>query len=293
MNVTLKKLQGSVFGAAIGDAVGVPFEFRSREEMMRCPATDMTGNGTYHMPIGTWSDDTTMILCTLDRLDESMDYDGIMRAFLSWVEKGEYTPHGSCFDIGGTTRRALENFARGAEPLRSGLDDNYSNGNGSLMRIIPAALYADAHGLSLPEAVKLAETLSSLTHAHAISRTGCGIFTCIALSLLKNADKSSVQEGIRNAAAVYTTESGSKGIEKYRRLLSDGFPALPEEAPVTLSTPSNAPSGACCNPTATATAFSRRSISEMTPTLPPAWQARWQVFSTGMKESPRNGAEHW
>ena len=229
MNVTLKKLQGSVFGAAIGDAVGVPFEFRSREEMMRCPATGMTGNGTYHMPIGTWSDDTTMTLCTLDRLDESMDYDGIMRAFLSWVEKGEYTPHGSCFDIGGTTRRALENFARGAEPLRSGLDDNYSNGNGSLMRIIPAALYADAHGLSLPEAVKLAETLSSLTHAHAISRTGCGIFTCIALSLLKNADKSSVQEGIRNAAAVYTTESGSKGIEKYRRLLSDGFAALPQE----------------------------------------------------------------
>ena len=83
--------------------------------------------------------------------------------------------------------------------------------------------------LSLPEAVKLAETLSSLTHAHAISRTGCGIFTCIALSLLKNADKSSVQEGIRNAAAVYTTKSGSKGIEKYRRLLSDGFAALPQE----------------------------------------------------------------
>lgn len=230
MNVTPEKIRGAVFGAAVGDAVGVPFEFRSPEEMKRRPAADMTGNGTYHQPAGTWSDDTTMILCTLDKLDESLDYVAIMEAFLSWVNEGSYTPHGICFDIGITTRSALMNFARGGEPAESGLDDEYSNGNGSLMRILPAALYADAHGLPTGEAIRLSHALSSLTHAHPRAKTGCGLFTCIALALLGRADKSSVSEGIRTAADFYSREDGSREIKTYARLLSPDFAALPEEA---------------------------------------------------------------
>ena len=229
MNVTVEIIRGAVFGAAIGDAVGVPYEFLSREEMRRRPATDMVGNGTYHQPAGTWSDDTTMILCTLDKLDPSLDYDAIMKAFLSWVDDGDYTPHGSCFDIGNTTRLALMRYAQGGKPTESGLDDAYSNGNGSLMRIIPAALYADAHGLSADEAVRLSHRLSSLTHAHMRSQMGCGIFTCIALALIQRADKSSVYEGIRTAEKFYSGEEYASEIVNYSRVLSSGFAALPEK----------------------------------------------------------------
>lgn len=229
MNVTSDKIRGAVFGAAVGDAVGVPFEFSSREEMMLHPATDMVGNGTYHMPAGTWSDDTTMILCTMDKLDRSLHYDAIMKAFLSWVDDGDYTPHGSCFDIGNTTRSALMNYTRCGDPSKSGLDDAYSNGNGSLMRIIPAALYADAHGLSTDEAVRLSHTLSSLTHAHMRSRIGCGIFTCIALALLNKADKSSVFEGINRAAEFYSQRKYADEIKKYSRVFSPDFAELPEQ----------------------------------------------------------------
>ncbi|MBQ9903025.1 MAG: ADP-ribosylglycohydrolase family protein [Clostridia bacterium] len=228
MNVTVEKVRGAVFGAAVGDAVGVPFEFTSPEQMKRRPAVDMVGGGTYHLPAGTWSDDTTMILCTLDRLDESKDYDAIMKAFLSWVNEGKYTPYGDCFDIGNTTRSALMNYARGSEPLHSGLDDAYSNGNGSLMRIIPAALYADAHRLTADEAVSLAHELSSLTHAHLRSRMGCGIFTCIAMCLLKYADKSSVTEGLQLAGEIYSAREYSQETKKYARLFSSSFGSLPE-----------------------------------------------------------------
>ena len=228
MNVTSEKVRNTVFGAAIGDAVGVPFEFSSPEEMRLVPATDMVGKGTYDLPAGTWSDDTTMILCTLDRLDESKDYDGIMKAFLSWVDDGKYTPYGVCFDIGFTTRSALMNYAAGKGALNCGLDNVNSNGNGSLMRIIPAALYADAHGLSSAEAVSFAQELSSLTHAHIRSQIGCGIFTCIAMSLLRNADKSSIYEGLEQAKTIYSGTACSQEISYYSRLLSSDFGNLPE-----------------------------------------------------------------
>ena len=228
MSISKSKVRAAVFGAAAGDAVGVPYEFSSAERMRKNPATDMTGGGTYSMPAGTWSDDTTMILCTLDKLDEDMDFDAIMKAFLSWVYEGEYTPFGDCFDIGNTTRTALMNYARHGDVNSCGIDSSYNNGNGSLMRIIPAALYASAHGLSDEDAVRLSHRLSTLTHAHIISQTGCGIFTFIAMSLIRKADKSSVSEGLKKAAAFYSGVGYGEGSSVYSRLFSDDFAKLPE-----------------------------------------------------------------
>lgn len=228
VNVTAEKIRGAVIGAAVGDATGVPYEFIPPEKIKLNPVTDMVGRGTYNMPAGTWSDDTTMILCTLDKLDGSLDYDAIMRAFLSWLDDGNYTPYGECFDIGNTTHTALVNYSRGGGALSSGLTDAYSNGNGSLMRIIPVALYADAHGLSAGQAVNLSHEISSLTHAHPISKTGCGIFTCVATSLLESADRQSVLRGIKTAETVYSSEINTPEIIKYRRIFDEGFPELPE-----------------------------------------------------------------
>ena len=129
-HITLQTVRGAVFGAAIGDAVGVPYEFHSPDRMMLSPAVDMVGHGTYGQPVGTWSDDTSMILCTLDNLDEKRDFHAIMKAFVSWQTKGEYTPYHDCFDIGGTTSFALMNYARFGDIEDCGLDDEHSNGNG-------------------------------------------------------------------------------------------------------------------------------------------------------------------
>ena len=210
--------------------MGVPYEFEDRESMQAHPATDMVGHGTYHMPSGTWSDDTSMILCTLDKLDSSVDHSAIMSAFVAWNSKGEYTPFGNCFDIGFTTALALQNYRKGIDPLDCGLDDERSNGNGSLMRIIPAALYIAAHGLNAQESTELVHGLSALTHAHLRSKIGCGIFTHIALELIKNNDKSSVFKGIKNAAEIYADSVYNEEIQHYERVFREDFAALPIDA---------------------------------------------------------------
>jgi ADP-ribosyl-[dinitrogen reductase] hydrolase len=62
------RLLGGLWGAVVGGALGVPVEFRSREERKRDPVTDMRGYGTHHQPPGTWSDDSSLVLCTVDSL---------------------------------------------------------------------------------------------------------------------------------------------------------------------------------------------------------------------------------
>jgi ADP-ribosylglycohydrolase len=63
-----EKILGGLWGALIGDAVGVPVEFRKRAELRRDPVTDMREFGTHHQPKGTWSDDGALTLCTVDSL---------------------------------------------------------------------------------------------------------------------------------------------------------------------------------------------------------------------------------
>ena len=114
------KILDAVMGLCVADALGVPVEFITREEIMRNPVTEMRGYGTYNMPPGTWSDDTSMTLCLLDSLSEGLDYHDIMSKFQKWMTRAEYTPHGEVFDVGVSTRQAICRFIEGTEPLRCG-----------------------------------------------------------------------------------------------------------------------------------------------------------------------------
>ena len=60
-------IRDAMYGQAIGDALGVPYEFKPRGSF-RC--TGMTGYGTHDQPAGTWSDDTSMALATCDSYRE-------------------------------------------------------------------------------------------------------------------------------------------------------------------------------------------------------------------------------
>lgn len=62
------RILGGLWDVAVGDALGVPVEFRSRAERERDPVVDLRGHGTHNQPPGTWSDDTSLTLCTVDTL---------------------------------------------------------------------------------------------------------------------------------------------------------------------------------------------------------------------------------
>lgn len=122
-------------GQAVGDALGVPYEFMPRDAF-RCEG--MTGYGTHNQPIGTWSDDTSMMLATLDSLianEWQVNTEDMGERYLAWLSNGEYAIDGRVFDCGRTVSVALQQ--------RVGLSGERDNGNGSLMRIMPLA-FADA-----------------------------------------------------------------------------------------------------------------------------------------------------
>lgn len=135
-----------MMGLVVGDALGVPVQFLSRDEIKNRPeglVTGMEAGGVYNMPEGTWSDDSSMALATLASIIEKKEADpaDIMMRFVKWQLKGEYTPFGEAFDQGNTCSSAIYKFAKVPDIKTCGSTGEYANGNGALMRILPACLY--------------------------------------------------------------------------------------------------------------------------------------------------------
>ena len=202
----IEKIKAVMIGHAVGDALGVPVEFCSREEIAEDPVTDMRGFGSYPVPAGAWSDDTSMSLCALDSLSKGViDHDEIMDNFVRWASNDEFTPTGEMFDIGRTCLTAIRNFLEvdGRPALECGLTDERSNGNGSLMRIHPFALYAFVKGGTLGKSLDIIREGSIMTHAHPRTIYACGIYAMVFWEILKGADKAKVLSEIENAAVLF------------------------------------------------------------------------------------------
>lgn len=226
MNKTINETVKSVMiGHAVGDALGVPVEFCSREELLEKPVTDMVGYGVYDVPAGAWSDDTSMSLCALDALRrEDWRWEHIMANFIAWLEKGEYSPIGECFDVGRGCLDAILSYCRGGgNALSCGGVGEYSNGNGSLMRIHPFVLYAYANRLPLDEQLALVDDGSKMTHAHERSRLACLIYTFVLDSLLRDPSKDAVRQGLK-AAVEHLGEWGE--MTHYKRLFEGDIASL-------------------------------------------------------------------
>jgi ADP-ribosylglycohydrolase len=181
------KVIGGILGFVVGDAIGVPVEFQSRDELKANPVVSMRSGGSHGQPKGTWSDDSSMTLCTMESLTHGLNLNDICTRFRGWVEDGYMTAHGEMFDIGRTTLTAIRKFARGTLPLECGESGEYDNGNGSLMRILPLAFYT--LGMKPKERFETVHNISMLTHAHERSLMACDIYVQLACELLKGYSK--------------------------------------------------------------------------------------------------------
>lgn len=222
----MPKVIDGVIGHAIGDAMGVPVEFKDRETLTYSPVTDMLGYGTYNVPKGFWSDDTSMEIALIDSLtnNNEIDYNDIMNNFVKWITEGEYTPNGIVFDKGNTCLEAILNYkSKNIEPLECGLNDYYSNGNGSLMRILPVAYYSYYKNLNKEETYSLTKNISSLTHRHEISILGCYIYVLYVINLLQGKDKFESYNLIKKED--YKNFS-KESIDTYNRILKEDITTL-------------------------------------------------------------------
>lgn len=177
------RILGGLWGSLVGDALGVPVEFRDRATVQADPVKDMRGFGSHQQPAGTWSDDSSLLLCAAESLvQHEFDPDDMGKRFVRWYREGLWTPHGKVFDVGVTTSRALTRISAGMRAEIAGGDDQFSNGNGSLMRIIPVSLrFARSPTKQLLDRVHRS---SAITHRHPRSQMACGLFTLFVHELL-------------------------------------------------------------------------------------------------------------
>lgn len=213
-------VKNGILGFAIGDALGVPVEFTDRKILEKFPVKDMIGNGVHKQPKGTWSDDTSMILATMDGIIESssIDYYKIAENFCLWASSKKFNAHDKLFDIGITTHTALRNYLMlKVEPTDAGCKDYFDNGNGSLMRILPMAYYFMENKTSDFEMAKVINDISSITHAHEISCLGCYLYTRFAMGLLEG---KSFEESYNDLTNVDVSMYSKMSKDAYKRVLS-------------------------------------------------------------------------
>ena len=169
-----------MLGLATGDAVGTTVEFQPRGSFE--PLTDMVGGGPFALQPGQWTDDTSMALCLASSLIECGGFDprDQMERYLAWMERGEWSSTGACFDVGLTVRSALREYGRGGDPF-SGPTDPERAGNGSIMRLAPIPVY---YCPDLDRAERFAADSSRTTHGAQECVDACRLLariTCRAL----------------------------------------------------------------------------------------------------------------
>ena len=228
-----------IMGVVVGDALGMPVQFVDREELKKYPVTKMDGFGTFNMPVGTWSDDSSMTLATLDSIREKggIDYKDIMERFVNWNYFGAYTPDGKAFDQGITCTDAIWNYWIMKDYKTCGRTGEHANGNGALMRIMPVCLYVYEKVKSgeweEEKGVECIHQVTALTHNHERAQAGSVIYYFMIKQILDSTGslKERFQAALNETLEYYKVAGGTHYPEmaKYGRMLEmDVFAGLDE-----------------------------------------------------------------
>jgi ADP-ribosyl-[dinitrogen reductase] hydrolase len=222
------KVNAALYSSIIGDALGVPVESLSRKQLSLSAVKNMLGYGRFNLPAGTWSDDSSMILCTMEVLCNGYSIDALGAMFRSWLFEGIWTPYGYAFDVGLTTYMALDTISHETSARVSGRTTEDDNGNGSLMRMLPAALWFYHH--ETESFMARIHEISAITHAHPRSLVGCGMYALLVRELLLKGDKNAaLRSAIDKAIAFYSRYDGFKNeLNHFSRILSCTLPYLKE-----------------------------------------------------------------
>jgi ADP-ribosyl-[dinitrogen reductase] hydrolase len=191
MNILKDKLRGCLVGLACGDAVGTTLEFQDRGSFE--PITDMVGGGVFDLQPGEWTDDTSMALCLGTSLVEAGGFDAKdqMDRYRRWHDGGYLSSNGRCFDIGNTVGAALHDYSITNDPY-SGSRDEFSAGNGSIMRLAPIPMYYSRW----EDVIHFSAESSRTTHAAEECLGACRLLGAMLHKAIKGYSKSEILFGL-------------------------------------------------------------------------------------------------
>jgi ADP-ribosyl-[dinitrogen reductase] hydrolase len=219
-----------LFGVAVGDALGVPVEFKSRETIAENPVTDMTGFGTYHLPPGTFSDDSSLAFCLAEALTQEFNLQHIADNFVGWLYHNYWTPRGNVFDVGIATSQAIKMLRDGCPPELAGGMDVSDNGNGSLMRILPLLVYIKDKPVA--DRYQITKQVSSITHGHIRSVIACFYYLEFARQIIHGTGKMQVYKNLQTEIPEYlnSLSINPNEIKLFDRLFKENIYSLSEDA---------------------------------------------------------------
>jgi ADP-ribosylglycohydrolase len=221
------KVLGGLFGLCVGDALGVPVEGIPRSVLKERPVTGMLGYGSHNQPPGTWSDDSSLAFCLAESLCGGLDLQDIADKFCKWWYDAHWTPHGATFDGGYTTIEAISRLKSGVNPIEAGSTGEFSNGNGSLMRILPLAFHLE-HSDPIHQ-FSVTHQVSCLTHGHVRSQMACGIYIQIAINILKGKNPRTAYEDARDTTLeFYAMPPYDSELHHFDRVVRSDISAPPE-----------------------------------------------------------------
>lgn len=205
-------ITSGLLGVAIGDALGVPVEFKKREYLKQNPVVDMLEFMCWNQPRGTFSDDSSLAFCTAESLCRGFDIEDMAQTFVKWMQEGYWGAHHKVFDIGGTTKHSLLRVVKGESAAFSGNFFDEDNGNGSLMRILPLVFYLQKEK-DIEIIYKKVKAVSSITHAHFRSGFACFIYVVFCLEILKDKDKFEAYKDMQNTLSKFLEDKSFNPIE--------------------------------------------------------------------------------
>jgi ADP-ribosyl-[dinitrogen reductase] hydrolase len=201
-----EQIEGAIWGLLVGDALGVPYEFHPAssippEHLIELEPPPGFRRSHAGVPPGTWSDDGAHALCLLASLLHrgQLDPEDLMRRLTNWYELGYLAVGGNVFDVGVQTSRALQAFRHGTAAVDAGPSAESDNGNGSLMRVLPLALW---HRGSDAELVRDAHLQSRVTHAHVRAQVCCALY-CLWARCILDADSDPWTVAVARLREVY------------------------------------------------------------------------------------------
>ena len=222
------KVKNGILGFIIGDALGVPLEFKKRELFKNNKVIDMISSDRVGAK-GVWSDDSSMVIATMKSIIDNkgkINYESIMDNFILWVSNKDFIATDKAFGIGRATFFALGNYhnKRYEKITDCGMKGFNHNGNGSLMRILPIAYYCYYKKLNDDEIYNLVKGISSLTHSHEISILGCFIYVLLVIELLSGKEKENAYSDVRKYN--YRKYFSLENVRYYERLLNNDISKL-------------------------------------------------------------------